>query len=187
MVAIQTPQVQLGWHAEAFNLIGVDDKQYGLHDLQGEKGLVIAFICNHCPFVRAIIDKVVIDANELKSFGVNFVAINSNDPVAYPEDSFGNMKVFAEEHKLMFPYLFDETQQVAKKYGAVCTPDFFGFSADLTLQYRGRFDESAMTNTKVSNHELLTAMKQIALYGYYTGEQKPSIGCSIKWHEQLIG
>jgi peroxiredoxin len=186
MVALQTPQVNLGWHAEAFNLIGIDDKQYSLHDLQGEKGLVIAFICNHCPFVRAIIDKVILDANELKNLGVNFVAINSNDPVSYPEDSFGNMKIFATKHEFTFPYLFDETQQVARNYGAVCTPDFFGFGADLTLQYRGRFDASGMTNTNTSNHELLNAMKQVALHGRFDGEQKPSIGCSIKWHEQEI-
>lgn len=184
MVALQAPETNKGWKAVDFNLKGVDGKNYSLAQLKGKNGLLVMFICNHCPFVRAIVDKLVSDANTLqKEEGVGVVAINANDAASYPEDSYDNMINFAKTHKFSFPYLHDETQMLAKKYDAVCTPDFFGFNKDLELQYRGRFDESGMKQLASSRHELLDAMREIAHKGSFSGQAIPSIGCSIKWRD----
>lgn len=170
-----------GWKAPDFSLPATDGRSYGLSDIQGEKGTLIVFICNHCPYVKAVIDRIVRDAKELETLGVKTVAISSNDAVSYPEDSFDNMQRFAAEHGFPFPYLYDESQDVARTYGAVCTPDFFGFDADLGLQYRGRLDESRKEAAPDARRDLFEAMKQVALTGSGPDEQTPAIGCSIKW------
>jgi peroxiredoxin len=170
-----------GWKAQDFQLLATDGKRYALGDIRGENGTLIVFICNHCPYVRSVIDRIVRDAAELANYGVRTAAISSNDTVAYPADSFENMKIFATEHRFAFPYLFDETQDVARAYGAVCTPDFFGFNADLGLQYRGRLDASGKNAVPGARRELFEAMTQIAETGIGPAEQTPSIGCSIKW------
>ena len=141
-MAEHTPICNFGWKAPSFSLPGVDGKTYSLDGLKGENGTLLMFICNHCPYVKAVIDRIVRDANELKRYGINTVAISSNDVDHYPEDSFDNMKRFAKEHGFTFPYLYDESQEVARAYDAVCTPDFFGFNGKLELQYRGRLDAS---------------------------------------------
>lgn len=177
-----TPACDLGWIAPGFSLPGVDGKTHRLEELKGSKGTLITFICNHCPYVKAVTDRVVRDANELEALGVRTVAICANDASTYPDDSFDNMKRFAEQHSFTFPYLHDESQDVAHAYDAVCTPDFFGFNADLQLQYRGRVDESGREPAGANvRRELFDAMKQIAETGLGPGNQKPSIGCSIKW------
>ncbi len=181
MAALETPQAQIGWKARNFNLKGVDDKLYTLDSARGEKGLLVMFICNHCPFVKAILDKIIRDTADLEKIGINSIAIMSNDVANYPDDSFDNMKKLAEAKNFPFPYAIDETQSVAKDYGAVCTPDFFGFNANLELQYRGRLDESRMNNVDGASRELFEAMKEIAQNGTFSGKQNPSIGCSIKW------
>lgn len=181
MVALETPAIEENWQAPDFKLKATDGKEYSLDDLKGEGGLLVMFICNHCPYVKAILDKIVRDTNELKALGVNSVAIMSNDPSEYAEDSFENMKKLAEEKEFSFPYLIDETQQVAKKYGAVCTPDFFGFNRDLELQYRGRLDSSGMSDDPSAIRDLFVAMSQIAQLDRGPRVQHPSIGCSIKW------
>ncbi len=183
MAALTTPQVTIGWKAEEFTLKSVDGKNYSLKHVRGEKGLVVMFICNHCPFVRAIADKLAADMKLLQNEGVGVVAINSNDAEEYPEDSFDNMKVFAQSHGFTFPYLYDETQETARAYGAVCTPDFFGFDANLHLQYRGRFDSSGMQANAKSEHDLLNAMRLVAKTGKAPEQQSSSIGCSIKWRQ----
>ena len=142
MVSLQTPLCNFGWQAPDFRLAGVDGNTYTLADVRGPKGTLVMFICNHCPYVKAIRPRLVRDLKELKGLGVHAVGIMSNDPADYPEDSFANMQAVAQEFGFPFPYVIDETQSVAKAYGAICTPDFFGFNADLELQYRGRFDES---------------------------------------------
>jgi peroxiredoxin len=181
-VAEQTPVCNFGWKAPGFTLPGVDGNTYSLHELRGPKGTLVMFICNHCPYVKAVIDRIVRDVNELRPLGVNAVAISSNDVEHYPEDSFDNMKRFAEAHHFSFPYLFDESQEVARAYDAVCTPDFFGFNADLELQYRGRLDESRKEAAPPHvRRDLFEAMKQIAETGQGPREQIPSMGCSIKW------
>jgi len=181
MAALETPPVKLGWKAPDFRLKGTDGKVYALADVKGPKGLLVMFICNHCPFVQAIADKLTRTAVELAKDGINCVAIMSNDTKEYPEDSFENMVRFKAEHDFPFPYLIDETQTVAKAYDAVCTPDFFGFDAGLALRYRGRLDSSGMKRSTDSKPELLEAMKQIAATGTAPAIQMPSIGCSIKW------
>ena len=181
MVALTTPEVEKGLKAKDFSLLGTDEKYYSLKDVKGEKGLVIAFICNHCPYVKSIIEKIVKESKFLKEIGVGFVAINPNDTVAYPEDSFENMKIFAAKNNFPFPYLIDSTQEVAKAYGAVCTPDFFGFNSKLELQYRGRLDEAKKEIIPNAKRELFIAMNEIALTGSFSGKQISSIGCSIKW------
>ena len=170
-----------GWQARDFRLPGTDGKIYSLADIRGEKGTLIMFICNHCPYVRAVIDRIVRDAVALEAFGVRSVAVSSNDAVTYPDDSFEKMKVFAAANRFPFPYLYDESQAVARAYGAVCTPDFFGFNADLGLQYRGRLDESGRNPVPGARRELFEAMRRIAETGEGPREQTPSIGCSIKW------
>ena len=181
-MAEHTPICNFGWKAPSFSLPGVDGKAYSLDGLKGENGTLVMFICNHCPYVKAVIDRIVRDTNALKALGVNSVAISANDAVHYPEDSFDNMKRFAAEHRFGFPYLYDESQEVARAYDAACTPDFFGFNADLELQYRGRLDASGREPAgKDVRRELFEAMKQIAATGRGPREQTPSIGCSIKW------
>jgi len=182
MVSLQTPVCDFGWKAPDFDLPGVDGKRYNLATARGPHGLLVMFICNHCPYVQAIRDRLVRDCRELQQMGVNTIAIMSNDPADYPEDSFGNMKKVAQEFAYPFPYVWDESQEVAKAYGAVCTPDFFGFNAALELQYRGRLDasrkEAAPTDAR---RDLFEAMKEVALTGSGPAEQTPSMGCSIKW------
>lgn len=170
-----------GWKAPEFHLPATDGKSYSLSDIAGPNGTLIMFICNHCPYVRSVIDRIVRDANELQSYGVHTLAISSNDAVTYPEDSFGKMKVFATENGFSFPYLYDESQEAARRYGAVCTPDFFGFNKDLGLQYRGRLDKSGRNPVPGARRELFEAMKQVAETGQGPRAQTPSIGCSIKW------
>jgi peroxiredoxin len=181
-MAETTPVCDFGWKAPSFTLPGVVGKTYSLEGLRGPKGTLVMFICNHCPYVKAVIDRIVRDTNELKAFGVNAVAISSNDVVHYPDDSFDNMKRFAAAHRFGFPYLYDESQEVARAYDAACTPDFFGFNADLELQYRGRLDESRKEAAPASvRRDLFEAMKQIAATGQGPRDQTSSIGCSIKW------
>ena len=182
MVSLETPVCDFGLAAIDFDLPGVDGRNWTLQDCKGENGLLVMFICNHCPYVKAIRDRIVRDTNELKNHGINAVAIMSNDPADYPEDSFDNMKRVANEFKFPFPYLIDETQEVAKAYGAVCTPDFFGYNGQLELQYRGRLDASRKeTATGDVRRDLFEAMKQVAETGRGPEEQIASMGCSIKW------
>lgn len=183
MVALETPVCDFGQKARDFRLKATDGKEYSLSDLAGEKGTLVMFICNHCPFVKAVIDRIVRDARELEALGVKTVAIMSNDTEKYPDDSFDNMIAFAREHDFSFPYLIDETQEVAKAYDAVCTPDFFGYNADLGLQYRGRLDASGREAVPDARRELFEAMKQVAETGKGPEEQAPSMGCSIKWRD----
>ncbi|MCB2081982.1 MAG: thioredoxin family protein [Hyphomicrobiales bacterium] len=181
MVALRTPKAEIGWQASDFNLPGTDGKQYTLADVRGPNGLVVMFICNHCPFVQAILDKILRDAKELQALGIGVVAISANDAEEYPEDSPENMRKLAEAKGFTFPYLHDASQQVARAYDAICTPDFFGFNSDLKLQYRGRLDDSSMQHKPGGERELFTAMKQVAETGKALAPQNPSIGCSIKW------
>ncbi|HHN66627.1 MAG TPA: thioredoxin family protein [Thermopetrobacter sp.] len=181
-MAVSTPICDFGRKAPDFTLPGVDGKTYSLADIRGEKGTLVVFICNHCPYVKAIIDRLVRDAKALQEAGIGVVAISSNDVENYPEDSFDNMKAFAERHGFTFPYLYDETQEVAKAYGAVCTPDFFGFNTADELQYRGRLDSSGKQPAAPdARRELYEAMVQVAETGRGPEEQTPSMGCSIKW------
>jgi peroxiredoxin len=182
MVSTPTPVCNFDWPAPDFDLPGTDGKRHTLKSARGEKGLLVMFICNHCPYVKAVIDRIVRDARELKQQGVNCIAVMSNDPSEYPEDSWDNMVKIAREMDFPFPYVFDETQAIAKAYGAVCTPDFFGFNAKLELQYRGRLDASRKEAAPVDvPRDLFNAMKQVAETGQGPREQIPSIGCSIKW------
>ena len=182
MVSLQTPVCEFGLAAVDFSLPGVDGKNWTLEACRGKNGLLVMFICNHCPYVKAILDRLVRDARELESLGVNSVAIMSNDPAEYAEDSFENMKAIAQRENFPFPYLMDETQEIARIYGAVCTPDFFGYNADLELQYRGRLDASRKEAAPQEAHrDLFEAMAQVARNGTGPEEQVPSMGCSIKW------
>jgi peroxiredoxin len=181
-VAEKTSVCDFGWKAPSFTLPGVDGKTYSLETLRGPKATLVMFICNHCPYVKAVVDRIVRDTNEIKAYGVSAVAISSNDVAHYPEDSFDNMKRFAAAHRFGFPYLYDESQEVARAYDAACTPDFFGFNADLELQYRGRLDASGREPARADvRRELFEAMKEIAATGRGPRTQTPSIGCSIKW------
>lgn len=181
-MALETPVCDFGLPAIDFSLPGTDGNIWTLDDCRGENGLLVMFICNHCPYVQAVIDRLVRDTNELKKMGINSVAIMANDANDYPEDSFYNMKRVAQQQGFSFPYLYDETQQVAQQYEAVCTPDFFGYNKDLQLQYRGRLDasrkEAAATDVR---RDLFEAMKQVAETGHGPENQTPSMGCSIKW------
>lgn len=181
MVETLSPICNFGEAANDFRLHGVDGKTYTLADCCGKNGTLVMFICNHCPFVKAIRERLVHDVRELEDYGIQSVAIMSNDPSDYPEDSFVNMQKIAQRFNYAFPYLLDETQQIAKAYGAICTPDFFGYNAGLKLQYRGRLDDSGMQDTRDAKRELFEAMKTIAQTGTGPREQYPSIGCSIKW------
>lgn len=182
MASLQTPICDFGWKAVDFDLPGVDGKRYSLASARGENGLLVMFICNHCPYVKAIRDRIIRDVKELAEHGIGSIAIMSNDPADYPEDSFDNMARIAREYDYPFPYVWDETQAVAKSYGAVCTPDFFGFNDQLELQYRGRLDasrkEAGATDLR---RDLFEAMVQVARTGQGPQDQIPSMGCSIKW------
>ncbi|MBF0334115.1 MAG: thioredoxin family protein [Alphaproteobacteria bacterium] len=184
-MAVHTPICDFGWKAPDFRLEGVDGKTWTLSDIRGPKGTLIMFICNHCPYVQAVVDRIVRDARDLGRLGIGVAAIMSNDVEAYPEDSFENMKAFAATHDFGFPYLIDPTQEVARAYDAVCTPDFFGFDADLGLRYRGRLDSSGrMPGAPDARRELFEAMAQVALTGRGPEDQVPSMGCSIKWRAE---
>jgi peroxiredoxin len=180
-MATTAPPGELGSTAADFSLPATDERRYTLTDVRGPHGVLVAFICNHCPYVRAIRTRLARDARELQALGVGVVAINSNDAVAYPEDSFANMRRIAAEWQLPFPYLYDESQQVARAYDAVCTPDFFGYDAQLKLRYRGRLDSSGKEAKDDAARELFEAMKAIAAGGVAPAIQNPGIGCSIKW------
>lgn len=183
MALAQTPICDFGWRAADFKLPGVDDRNWTLGDCRGPKATLVMFICNHCPFVRAVRERLVRDTRELIGHGVKSVAIMPNDTVAYPDDSFDNMRRIAKQFAYPFPYLFDETQDIARAYGAVCTPDFFGFNAQLELQFRGRIDATAPSRPAPAEapRELLEAMLAIAATGRGPAQQIPSMGCSIKW------
>lgn len=184
MVSLNPPVCEFGWRPPQFDLRGVDGKRHTLDSARGPNGLLVMFICNHCPYVKAVIRRIVRDTRELAEHGVGSIAIMSNDPAEYPEDSFDNMVRVAREHDFPFPYVIDETQEVARAYGAVCTPDFFGFNAALELQYRGRLDASRKeTAPEDARRELFEAMLQIARTGEGPREQIASIGCSIKWRD----
>ena len=181
-MAMETPICDFGRKAADFRLPGIDGRLWSLADVQGTRGTLIMFICNHCPYVKAVVDRIARDMDELRSFGIGAAAIMSNDVSAYPEDSFDHMKAFAAAHGFTFPYLFDESQSVAGAYDAVCTPDFFGFDASLGLQYRGRLDSSRKDSAPAdASRELFQAMKQVAETGHGPKDQIPSMGCSIKW------
>jgi peroxiredoxin len=181
MVSLTTPVCDFGWKAPDFSLPGTDGRRYTLDAVRGPHGVVVMFICNHCPYVKAVIGKIVRDMRDLAREGVGAIAISSNDPAGYPADSFERMKAVADEHGFGFPYVFDETQAVARAYGAVCTPDFFGFDRDLRLAYRGRLDDSGRSPKEGNRRELVEAMLDVARTGSARGEQHPAIGCSIKW------
>ena len=184
MVAATTPVCNFGWPAPDFDLPGVDGRRHTLASARGEKGLLVMFICNHCPYVKAVLDRIVRDARELAAHGIGSIAIMANDPAEYPEDSWDNMLRVARAHDFPFPYVQDATQEVARAWGAVCTPDFFGFNARLELQYRGRLDASGRGPALPdAPRELFDAMVQVARSGQGPRTQIPSIGCSIKWRE----
>ena len=182
MSLTKTPICDFGKKAENFQLKSTNNKFLTLEDVKGINGTLVMFICNHCPYVKAIILDIVNDCKTLSNLGINSVAICSNDVVNYPEDSFENMKKFADKKNFSFPYLHDEKQIIAKKYGAVCTPDFFGFNRDLELQYRGRIRElKDLKPVRSGDSELFLAMKKIAETGIGPEDQIPSMGCNIKW------
>src|SRR5262245_43932827 len=171
----------LGTAAPTFHLPATDGKTYALDDIAGSKGTVIVFICNHCPYVKAVIDRLVRDAKVLRAEGIGVAAICSNDAKAYPEDSFENMQDFAKAHRFPFPYLHDDDQSVARAYGAVCTPDFFGYDKERKLRYRGRLDEGRTApGPSTVRRELVEAMRAIAAGATPSAQQLPSVGCSIK-------
>jgi peroxiredoxin len=172
---------EIGWKARDFALKGVDGKSYGLADVRGARGTLVAFICNHCPYVKAVIGRLVEEAKALQVIGIGTIAIMPNDTASYPADSFDNMKTFARQHAFTFPYVIDETQEVARSYGAVCTPDFFGFNARDELQYRGRLDASRTSLVPGARRDLYEAMQLVAGTGRGPTEQLLSVGCSIKW------
>lgn len=182
-MAATAPVCEFGWKARPFGLLGTDGRTYGLDDVRGPNGLLVMFICNHCPYVKAVIDRIVRDVGALKAHGIGAIAIMPNDTARYPDDGFDHMRAFAAAHRFPFPYVIDETQETARAYGAVCTPDFFGFNAALELQYRGRLDASRIQPVPDAEPELLNAMIQIARTGQGPREQVPSMGCSIKWRE----
>ena len=178
---LDTPICDFGWKAREFTLKDPDGFSFTMSEQMGKKGLLIAFICNHCPYVQRIADRLADDTAELLDYGINTLAIMSNDYTDYPEDSPQNMKLFAEKHNFKFPYLIDETQEVGKKYGAICTPDFFGFNSEGELQYRGRLDDAMAGSGSTPKRELVEAMKLVAQSGEGPANQFPSMGCSIKW------
>jgi len=182
MALTKTPICNFGEKAIDFNLISTENEKITLGKVRGKNGTLIMFICNHCPYVKAVIEDIVEDAKYLKSFGVKTVAIMSNDVKNYPEDSFENMINFSKSNKFSFPYLYDDSQEVAKNYGAVCTPDFFGYNKNLELQFRGRIRElKNLKPVRAGDSDLKTAMKLIAETGNGPKSQIPSMGCSIKW------
>ena len=185
MVSLETPVCDFGAPAIGFDLPGIDGKNWTLETCKGENGLLVMFICNHCPYVKAIRERLVRDTRELLGHGINSVAIMANDPAQYAEDSFENMQKVAAEYNFPFPYLIDESQAVAKAYGAVCTPDFFGYNADMELQFRGRLDASRKETAPAdARRDLFEAMVNVAKTGKGPAEQIPSMGCSIKWKDE---
>jgi len=181
-MAATPPVCEFDWPAPPFELPATDGRRYSLEDIRGEAGTLVMFICNHCPYVLAVSDRIVRDARDLQALGIGVAAICSNDATTHPADSFDNMKRMAAEKGFPFPYLHDEDQSVARAYDAVCTPDFFGFDRDLGLQYRGRLDASrAEAAPPDAPRELYAAMKRVAETGRGPREQVPSMGCSIKW------
>jgi peroxiredoxin len=181
MTAASPPLVNFGWPAADFHLADTKGRIWTLDSLRGSKGLVLMFICNHCPYVLAVADKLVKEGKALRDLGFGVAAICSNDATAYPEDGYDKMRLFARQHHFSFPYLHDVNQTAARAYGAVCTPDFFGFNSELKLQYRGRLDDSGRDPHPGARRELYEAMKQVADTGQGPREQVPAIGCSIKW------
>ena len=182
MALTKTPICDFGKKADQFQLKSIDNKMISLNDAKGENGTLIMFICNHCPYVKAVIKEIVSDCKELEKEGISSIAIMSNDTVNYPDDSFDKMIEFSKENSFGFPYLIDETQEIAKKYDAVCTPDFFGYNKNLELQYRGRIRElKDLKPIQDGESDLLNAMKMIAKTGQGPKEQIPSMGCNIKW------
>ncbi len=183
MALTYTPPGELGSLCPDFQLPGVDGHLHSLKDFKGSRALLIMFICNHCPYVQAVEDRLILLSKELQSLGAQIVAISSNDGVRYPADSYENMKKRSQEKKYTFPYIYDETQNVAKKFGAVCTPDFFVYDENLLLAYRGRLDDSWKDATQVSRHELRYAVIELLEGRTAPLTQYPSMGCSIKWKE----
>ncbi len=182
MALTNTPICDFGQPAVDFSLRATDGKTYSLTDVRGPKGTLVMFICNHCPYVKAVIDRLAADCRTLAGRGIGSIAIMPNDAEAYPADSFDNMIAFARKHELPFPYVVDETQDTARAYGAVCTPDFFGYDADLGLQYRGRLDEGKTGPVDDGvRRELVEAMTLVGETGQGPKDQTPSMGCSIKW------
>ena len=180
-----TPICQFGTKAISFSLKGIDEKIYNIEEIKGKNGLLIMFICNHCPYVKGVIDRLVQDIKHLQKNDIGCAAIMSNDTIKYPEDSFENMKTFSKQNHFTFPYLYDSTQEIAKGYGAVCTPDFFGYNKNLELQYRGRLDNAGISNEILKDKELLNAFKKIIETGKGPKNQKASMGCSIKWRDNV--
>ena len=182
MSLMHTPVCEFGLLSPDFNLLGVDGKQWTRDQCMGENGLLVMFICNHCPYVKSIQQRLVEDVNVLQQHGIGVVAIMSNSPHDYPDDSFENMQLVAAEKGYNFPYLMDADQAVAKEYGAICTPDFFGYNNHMELQYRGRLDESGVdVDMNHAKRELVEAMKRVAKTGQGPSDQVSSMGCSIKW------
>lgn len=182
MVLLNSSSCNFDWQPTNFQFINLKGEKGSFYDSFDTNGLLVMFICNHCPYVKAVTKEIVEDCNELKKIGINSVAICANDAENYPEDSFENMIVFAKENNFNFPYLIDETQNVAKTYDAVCTPDFFGYNSNLELQYRGRIRElKDLKPVREGESDLLKAMKQIAETGNGPKDQIPSMGCNIKW------
>lgn len=181
-MAVSPPVCDFGWKAPAFTLPGTDGRNWSLDEIIGPKGALVMFLCNHCPYVQAVLDRIQRDAGDLQALGIGVVAISSNDAQAYPEDSFANMRELAMAKGFDFPYLYDETQVIARRYGATCTPDFFGLNAEGRLQYRGRLDASGRKPAAPdARRELYEAMKRVAETGEGPRDQVASIGCSIKW------
>lgn len=183
MIETKSSICDFGWPAPDFALKGVDGKTYTLADVRGPNGTLVVFSCNHCPYVKASIGRIVAEAKALREIGVGTIAIMPNDTQAYREDSFENMKAFAAKHHFSFPYVLDETQEVARAYNAQCTPDFFGFNAQDELQYRGRLDASRIQPVANARRDLFEAMKQVADTGHGPADQTHSTGCSIKWRD----
>ena len=182
MALLDTPVCDFGWRALDFRLLGVDGREWTLGDVRGKKGVLVMFICNHCPYVRSIAGRLEEDMREIREAGVGVVAIMPNDTESYPQDGFDEMKLFAQKHGFGFPYVLDETQEVARGYGAVCTPDFFGFNSQDELQYRGRLDGVPVGEARGGEpRELVEAMCTISRTGAGPKKQIPSMGCSIKW------
>jgi peroxiredoxin len=180
-MALQPPVCAFGAPAVPFRLRGTDGNWHTLETARGPNGLVVMFICNHCPYVQAVLDRIIRDTSEIQQHGVGSIAIMSNDATHYPEDSWDNMVALAKARQLPFPYVLDDAQEAGRAYGAVCTPDFFGYNAKLELQYRGRLDDSGRQPKPGARRELFEAMVEIAKSGRGPRQQQPSMGCSIKW------
>jgi peroxiredoxin len=183
MAGAVAPVCEFGWRAVDFDLPGVDGRRHTLASARGANGALVMFLCNHCPYVKAVLERIVRDCAELAPLGIGSIAIMSNDPSAYPEDSFDNMKRIARERGFPFPYVLDETQEVARAYSAQCTPEFFGFNAALELQYHGRLDASKTSPVPDARPELFEAMVQVAKTGRGPQDQVAGLGCSIKWRK----